>query len=156
MAKKVSKDTPLAEITLRKYERPGKDLSERELSKKIVLSLGLLQPGDSRDVIVDVLHVLLAANQPLTSKEIEHAVIDAREQADVAMLGVAPSNIRRQVLRLRDLFLVEKVKNTYRIRENQQLTNLFEEHIEAYYLSNIVDRVKDYLSEAQTTIRKHK
>ena len=42
---------PLAEITLRKYESPY-ELGRRELVKKICLSLGLLQPGDSRDVIV--------------------------------------------------------------------------------------------------------
>jgi len=54
----ISKDTPLSEITLRRYEKPY-DLSGRDLVKKLCLSLGLLQPGDSRDVIVDVLHVLL-------------------------------------------------------------------------------------------------
>ena len=57
MAKKVSKDIPLAEITLRKYEKPG-ELSKRDLIKKLCLSVGLLQPGDSRDVIVDIFHVL--------------------------------------------------------------------------------------------------
>ena len=54
----ISKDTPLAELTLRRYEKPY-DLTGRSLVKKLCLSLGLLQPGDSRDVIVDVLHVLL-------------------------------------------------------------------------------------------------
>ena len=155
MAKKVSKDTPLAELTLRKYERPG-ELSNRELAKKICLSLGVLQPGDSRDVIVDILQVLLEAPNPLTSKEIEHAVIDAREAADVPMLGVAPSNVRRQVLRLRDIFIVEKVKNTYRVRENQQLTTLFEEHLEEYYLANMLDRIKEYLKQADKQLRQHK
>ena len=57
MAKKVSKDIPLAEITLRKYEKPG-ELSKRDLIKKLCLSVGLLQPGDSRDVIVDIFYVL--------------------------------------------------------------------------------------------------
>lgn len=155
MAKKVSKDTPLAELTLRKYERPG-ELSNRELAKKICLSLGVLQPGDSRDVIVDILQVLLEAENPLTSKEIEHAVIDAREAADVPMLGVAPSNVRRQVLRLRDIFIVEKVKNTYRVRENQRLTTLFEEHLEEYYLANMLDRIKEYLKQADKQLRQHK
>lgn len=150
---KVAVDTPLAELTLRKYERPT-NLSQRELSKKLCLSLGVLQPGDSRDVIVDVLAVLLRADEPMTSKEIEHAVIDARKQANVAMLGVASSNIRRQVLRLRDIFLIEKVKNTYRIRENQNLVALFEEHIETYVLKSTVERIKDYLSLAQETFRK--
>ena len=54
MSQKVSRDIPLAEITLRRYEKPY-DLKDRELVKKVCLSLGLLQPGDSRDVIVDVL-----------------------------------------------------------------------------------------------------
>ena len=51
------KDIPLSEITLRKYEKPA-NLEKRELIRKICLSLGLLQLGDSRDVIVDILMVL--------------------------------------------------------------------------------------------------
>ena len=53
-----SKSIPLAEITLRKYERPY-EMPMRELVKKVCLSVGLLQPGDSRDVVVDVFGVLL-------------------------------------------------------------------------------------------------
>ncbi len=51
------KDIPLGEITLRKYEKPY-DAPKRELVRKVCLSLGLLQPGDSRDIIVDILLVL--------------------------------------------------------------------------------------------------
>ena len=40
--------------------------------------------------------------------------------------------------------IVEKVKNTYRINENETLSNLFEEKIEKFYLKNIVSRVKEY------------
>jgi len=54
---KMVKDAPLSEITLRKYEKPYQ-LDKRELIKKICLSLGLLQPGDSRDVIVDILMII--------------------------------------------------------------------------------------------------
>ena len=50
------KDIPLSEITLRKYEKPS-NLERRELVRKICLSLGLLQLGDSRDIIVDILLV---------------------------------------------------------------------------------------------------
>ncbi|MBS3115154.1 hypothetical protein J4482_00840 [Candidatus Woesearchaeota archaeon] len=56
------KDTPLSEISLRRYEKPSK-LSDRELVKKFCLSIGLLQPGDSRDVIVDIMEVMLRAKQ---------------------------------------------------------------------------------------------
>ena len=58
---KISRDTPLAEITLRRYEKPT--MSGRDLVRKFCLSVGLLQHGDSRDVVVDILFVLLQAKQ---------------------------------------------------------------------------------------------
>ena len=153
MVKKVSIDTPLSEITFRKYEKPStKD--KRELVRKLCLSLGLLQPGDSRDVIVDVLQVVLESEEDLTSTEVERAVIEKRKQENLQLLGIAPSNIRRQLLRLRDLFIVEKVKNNYRIRENALLKTIFSESIEAYYLDSIIKRVKEYIDEVDTVFLK--
>ena len=145
-AKTISKEIPLAEITLRRYEKPSK-LSERELVRKLCLSIGLLQPGDSRDIIVDILHVLLMARKQkklLSSEEIEKEVIDSRKKQRLALHGIASSNIRRQIKRLRDLYLVEKVKNSYRITEFEDLGIIFEEKIEKFYLQSIVDRVKEY------------
>lgn len=150
MTGKISIDTPLAELTLRKYEKPAK-MSKRDLVRKVCLSLGLLQPGDSRDVVVDVLHVFLDENSPLTSTEVEKAVITRRKALKLELLGIAPSNIRRQILRLRDLFLVEKVKNNYRIKEGSLLKTIFEENIEKYYLNSIINRVKEYLDEVDKT-----
>ena len=146
MAKTISKEIPLAEITLRRYEKPSK-LSDRELVRKLCLSIGLLQPGDSRDVIVDILHVLLKAKKQkklLSSEEIEKEVIDSRKRQKLVLHGIASSNIRRQIKRLRDLFLVEKIKNSYRITEFEELSVIFEEKIEKFYLKSIVDRVKEY------------
>ena len=146
MAKTISKEIPLAEITLRRYEKPSK-LSDRELVRKLCLSIGLLQPGDSRDVIVDILYVLLRAKnqkKALTSEDIEKEVINARKRQKLALHGIASSNIRRQLKRLRDLFLVEKIKNSYRISEFEDLSVIFEEKIEKFYLKSIVDRVKEY------------
>ena len=144
--KTISKEIPLSEITLRRYEKPSK-LSERELVRKLCLSIGLLQPGDSRDVIVDILYILLKAKKQkklLSSEEIEKQVIDTRKKQRLALQGIASSNIRRQLKRLRDLFLVEKVKNSYRITEFEELSIIFEEKIEKFYLKSIVDRVKEY------------
>ena len=144
--KTISKEIPLSEITLRRYEKPSK-LLDRELVRKLCLSVGLLQPGDSRDVIVDILHVLLKAKKQkklLTSEEIEKEVIDTRKKQKLALHGIASSNIRRQLKRLRDLFLAEKVKNQYRITEFEELNTIFEEKIEKFYLKSIVDRVKEY------------
>ena len=140
----ISKDTPLAEITLRKYERPEK-FSGRELVRKLCLTLGLLQPGDSRDVVVDVLHVLLLNKGPITSKEVEDLVIKNRKDHGVPLLGIAPSNIRRQLLRCRELFLIEKVKSTYRVTENSLFSEIFHEKLESYYLRSIIERTKEYM-----------
>ena len=149
--KTISKEIPLAEITLRRYEKPS-NLSERELVRKICLSIGLLQPGDSRDVVVDVFHVLVKAKkeqQSLTSDEICARVIEERKKLRLQMLGIASSNIRRQVKRLKDSLLVEKRLNAYRITEHNSLHELFEEKIEKFLLPSITSRIKEYLKKLE-------
>lgn len=145
--KTISKDIPLAEITLRRYEKPA-NLSERELVRKLCLSVGLLQPGDSRDVIVDVLNVLIKAKKELkdlTSDEVCAKVIEERKKLKLPMLGIAPSNIRRQLKRLKDLLLAEKRLNAYIIAEHGTLNEIFEERVEKFLLQSITSRIKEYL-----------
>ncbi len=139
---KVSKDTPLAEITLRRYEKPN--VKDRDLLKKLCLSIGILQPGDSRDVVVDVLYTLLKQRKELNAEEIRENVIALRKQRNLPVLGVASSNIRRQLRRLREVFLVEKLANNYRINENASLSELMEEKLEKVIMPSIVGRVKSY------------
>ncbi len=146
MPKTISRDVPLGEITLRRYEKPH-SLSERELLRKICLSIGLLQPGDSRDVIVDVFHAMLLASKRktlLSSDDVKSEVIKIRKKHNLALKGIAESNIRRQLKRLRDLFLVEKLNNMYRITEWEHPSVLFHDKIERFYLESIKDRVKEY------------
>ncbi len=143
---KISIDTPLAELTLRRYEKPN--LTGRDLVRRICLSLGLLQPGDSRDVIVDIFLVLLKARtrkEELHSEEIKNHVIDMRKAAGLPMLGIAASNIRRQLKRLKDLHLIETNANLYRISEFAPLAELFDEKIEKFLLRSVMARVKEYL-----------
>ena len=142
MKKTIAKDTPLAEITLRKYEKPS--LTGRDLVRKLCLSIGLLQPGDSRDVIVDVLYVLLKAKKELESPEIEKQVIELRKQNNLPQIGIASSNLRRQLKRLRDIFLIEKIQNNYRITEKAPLTETFEEKLEQFLIPSILSRLKEY------------
>lgn len=143
MPKTIATDSPLAEITLRKYEKPSSN-DKRDLVKKLCLSVGLLQPGDSRDVIVDILHAVLESNAPLDSKQIEAIVIENRNTRKLPAKGIASSNIRRQLKRLKDLFLIESVQNKYRINENESLEKIFEEKIQKYYINSITDRVREY------------
>ncbi len=142
--KTISRDVPLAEITLRRYEKPD-NFKGRDLVRKLCLSLGLLQPGDSRDVIVDILTVLLKTKKELSSEEIERLVIEERKKNKLPLLGIAGSNIRRQLKRLRDLFIIEKVANNYRINEKAKLEEIFEEKIELFLLPSITSRIKEYV-----------
>lgn len=147
VTKKVARDTPLAEITLRKYEKPD-SFSGRELVRRLCLTLGLLQPGDSRDVVVDVLHVMLKSkDKAISSREVEELVIQNRKDHGVALHGVAASNIRRQLLRCRELFLIEKVRATYQITENELFRTIFNEKIESYFLHAIIERARDYMKQ---------
>lgn len=147
---KIVREEALSEIILRKYELPH-TIKERELVKKLCLSLGLLQPGDSRDVIVDIFHVLLKSRKRrklLAVSEIEKNVIKNRKLHKVPMLGIASSNIRRQIKRLRNILLVEKIKTGYRTTEFMPLQQLFAEKIEGVVIPNITRRINEYLQKA--------
>jgi hypothetical protein len=146
MPKRISRDTPLSEITLRRYERPYK-MPRREAIRKLCLSLGLLQPGDSRDVIVEVLQVVLDHSnkkKTITSDGVQKKVIALRKKSKLNVHGVAASNIRRQMKRLKDMHLIEKIKNEYRVTEFENFSTIFEERIEKYHLPQIITRVKEY------------
>ena len=141
------KDLPLGEITLRKYEKPY-DSSRRELVRKVCLSLGLLQPGDSRDVIVDMLLVLEDGRRKrewLSSFEIRDKVQKLRKEDK----GLAESNIRRQLKRLGDAMLVDKASNKYRISEFASLSEIFEQKIENFLIPQTIERIKDYLNKLE-------
>jgi len=146
-------EKPLAEITIRKYETPYK-LGKRKLAKKICLSLGLLQTSDNRDVIVDILLVLIEAQkkkEQIDVDEIKKRVRESRKTASCEEKGIAESNIRRQLRRLKDLMLVEKFENNYRIAEQTTLSKLFEEKIVNFLVPSITARIKEYLDELEKT-----
>jgi hypothetical protein len=149
MAQTISKDIPLSEITLRRYEKPSA-YTKRELTRKICLSIGLLQPGDSRDIIVDILQVMLNNKSKrvlMNSEEIRELVIASRKKQKLPIKGVASSNVRRQLKRLRDIYLVENIRNQYRIAEFEELHVIFKKQIKDFYLKNILERVEEYFKE---------
>lgn len=150
---KVTCETPLSEMTLRRYEKPT-NLTPRELVRKVCLSVGLLQPGDSRDIIVDILLVLLENKEGLTSKEVEERVIAFRQENKYPLKGVAGSNIRRQLKRLRDVFLIEKRSAKYVVKMDETLDEIFTERIMKFYLDSIVSRIKEYFKIAEEQVRK--
>lgn len=144
----VVQEVPLTEITLRRYEKPYRT-SQREIVKKVCLSLGLLQPGDSRDSMIDILLVLENARKErrwLSSFEVRDKVANSRAQHGYEQKGLAESNIRRQLKRLRDLLLVDKQENTYRLAEFAPLQEAFEAKIEKFLIPQCLERIKEYLA----------
>ncbi len=142
------REVPLGEITLRKYERPY-DSSQRELIRKVCLSLGLLQPGDSRDIIVDIVLILEEARKNkewLSSFIIRDKAEALRKDKSLEVKGLAESNIRRQLKRLRDSMLVDKKENQYRISEFAPLSEIFESKIERFLIPQTIERIKEYLA----------
>lgn len=142
------KDIPLGEITLRRYEKPY-DANQRELVRKICLGLGMLQPGDSRDIMVDIVLVLEEARKDkrwMSSFEIRDRVEQKRKEHSLEIKGLAESNIRRQLKRLRDTLFVDKQENKYRISEFAPLSEIFESKIERFLIPQMTERIKEYLA----------
>ncbi|MBI2631736.1 hypothetical protein HYW75_01920 [Candidatus Pacearchaeota archaeon] len=141
------KEIPLSEITIRRYEKPY-DSSKRDIVRKVCLSLGMLQPGDSRDIIVDILLVLEDARKQknwLSSFEIRDKVELLRKENSLESRGLAESNIRRQLKRLRDSLLIDKQENKYRVSEFAPISEIFEGKIEKFLIPQIIERIKEYL-----------
>ncbi|MDD4878027.1 MAG: hypothetical protein PHO02_03255 [Candidatus Nanoarchaeia archaeon] len=142
----IAKDTPLAEITLRKYEKLSPECTRREIVRKVCLSMGLLQPGDSRDIVVDVLQAVIDNKKEMSSEEIIEKAIALRKESNLPMNGIASSNIRRQIKRLKDIYFIEKAGEGYRLTENEELVSIFEHKIQKFILPSITERIKEYLN----------
>jgi len=147
------RDIPINEITLRKYEKPY-ETGRRELVRKVCLSLGLLQAGDSRDVIVDILLILENSRKKkewITSFQIRDSVQELRKSNSLDEKGMAESNIRRQLKRLRDAMLIDKQGNTYRLSEFAPMKEIFESKIERFLIPQTIERIKEYLDKLDSS-----
>jgi hypothetical protein len=138
MSIRALKDIPLQEITIRKYEAPNPD-NRRECVKKFLLSIGLLQPGDSRDVIVDIFLLLLEQKikkQPIFIRDILEKLKGKQ--------GASPPNVRRQLRRLKSLKLIEKTQFGYRITEFSSIEPIINNYLLNYVVNPSIERIKDY------------
>ena len=136
--KRSLRDESLQEITIRKYESPHGQPSG-EVSRRFLLSVGLLQPGDSRDILVDVFNLLLAARK--SQKYLPMAELLQRLEGKP---GASAPNIRRQLRRLKDLKLVEKTQHGYRITEFGKVSTVVDNYIVPYVINQSVERMREY------------
>jgi len=131
------KDIPLQEITIRKYESPS-GMERKELIRKFLLSLGLLQPGESRDIIVNIFELLLEnKGKGYEPTEIFRALGERP--------GASAPNVRRQLRRLKDLKLVEKMRDGYQVCDS--IPSVIENFIEPFVVKQSLERLKEYSKE---------
>lgn len=138
--RKSFRDSPVLDFSLRKFEKPSG--SKKELLRKFCISIGLLQPGDSRDIIVDLLELFIRAREAREYLPVESIY---RFSLDTGKSGVSQSNIRRHLLRLKDLDLIEKTPNGYRLREWLKLEDLFKEFVK-FKVEPTINRIVEYSS----------
>jgi len=141
MAKKALRDIPLQEITLRKYEQPY-GLEEKELVRKFLLSLGLLQPGESRDIIVDIFYLFFKARKRNKTLDTEDIVGELEGKT-----GASAPNVARQIKRLKDLKIVEKTHEGYRITEFGKIDNIVSNYLIPFVINQSSERLREYAKE---------
>jgi len=138
--RKVSSETPLSEITLRKFEKPY-SMSVRSAVRRFCVSIGILQPGDGRDSIVDILIFFLEAKKKGFFLEPEEVRVFLKKKGS----DLALSNVRRQVKRLKDKGLVEKRPEGYRVVEFGTLASSVDK-MEEMFVKPSLERIRDYAS----------
>lgn len=136
--KRAVKDKPLQEITIRKYESP-ENQEPTEVSRRFLLSLGLLQPGDSRDIISDIFAMLLVSRKSKKYLQVNNILqkLDGKP-------GASAPNVRRQLRRLREMKLIEKVGEGYRITEFDNISKIVDNYIIPFVINQSVERLRDY------------
>lgn len=136
--KKVFKDKPLSEITLRRFEKPS-DENLKELSRKFLISTGLLQTGDGRDIISEIFYDFIAS-----SKNKEYLPIDLIIKKFKDFDGGTPNNIRRHILRLKEYGLIERTDYGYRMPDFMDLKELFKKEIIKEFIEPSINRIIEY------------
>jgi DNA-binding transcriptional ArsR family regulator len=137
------KEIPVAEITLRKFEKPYG--SKEDILRRFCISLGLLQPGDSRDVVIEILKLFLEAKKRrkfLSPERIYELIQERRER------GATQANLRRHITRLKRIGLVEKTRQGYRLREWLSLEELVL-GVKKLLIEPTFERILEYAKEVE-------
>ncbi len=111
-----------------------------------MLSIGLLQPGDSRDIIVDVLNEILKY-----SKQKQYITFDQLSQNLKDKPGASAPNLRRQIRRLKELRLIEEMPEGFRTKEFLPLSKIFDDEVKRFILQPTLERINEYLKRLDET-----
>ncbi|TRO61999.1 ArsR family transcriptional regulator [Candidatus Bathyarchaeota archaeon] len=129
------KDSPIFELSLRKYEPPTHSL-ERDL-RVFLLSMGLIRPGDADAPLETIFRALLTQKRPISVTELAQ------------MAQITESAVRYHLERLKALRLVEGRKE-YTLAEGD-LSVAFKV-FRRYVLEEILDRIDAYVTEISSLV----
>lgn len=131
-------DLPLAEITLRKFERP-ENIDKKTLIRRFCISLGLINPGDNRTGVVEVFQTIFDSNEPL----------DAEQVFELLEKKLALSGIRRHLRRLEERKLLDHKKTKYSIAESGNLVYSMKYALKEHIIDDIFNRLLEYAEALQ-------
>lgn len=118
----VEKELVEGELTLRKLRLPAEArMTKASLLRWVALAMGLISPGESRDAVIPVLDALFYYQV----KGRKAGVSEFKEYIDKNNYEpFSEKTIRYQLMKLRDMGLVEKDVNTYYFKKDAYTNDL--------------------------------
>ncbi len=135
-------DLPLAEITIRKFERP-ENIDKKTLIRRFCISLGLINPGDNRTGIVEVFQTVFDSKESL----------DAEQVFELLERKLALSGIRRHLRRLEERKLLDHKKTKYSIAEGGNLVYSIKYALKEHVIDDIFNRLLEYAEALQNKLK---
>lgn len=149
--KKLFKDKPLSKISLSEFEKPGSDYFTN--LRRFCISLGLVNPGESRVAIIYILDLLLKLRLKEKDGADSYAIMKYLYSKNIKIVY---ANVLRDLRKLVSLGIVEKVDRKYRIKENMKLTEIIDEFIKPYLIDRILKKIYLYAESIDNDFNKKK
>ncbi|MCW1294170.1 MAG: hypothetical protein OH316_00265 [Candidatus Parvarchaeota archaeon] len=146
---KLFKDKPLYRVVLSEFEKPTADYFSN--LRRFCISLGLVNPGESRIGIVYILDILLRSRKDKTGGLSSYDIIKKLYSSNVKIVY---ANILRDLRKLIAAGLVEKIDGNYRIKENMDLPEIMDKFVRPYIIDRVLKKIGDYASAVERDIKK--
>ncbi|MBE5729585.1 hypothetical protein IHI26_00230 [Candidatus Parvarchaeota archaeon] len=146
---KLFKDKPLYRLVLSEFEKPSGDYFSN--LRRFCISLGLVNPGESRIGIVYILDILLKARKDKPNGLSSYDIIKKLYSNNVKIVY---ANILRDLRKLIATGIVEKIDSNYRIKENMDLPEILDKFVKPYIIDRVLKKVGDYASAIEKDVKK--
>lgn len=146
---KLFKDRPLYRVVLSEFEKPSADYFSN--LRRFCISLGLVNPGESRIGIVYILDILLRSRKDKPGGLSSYEMIRKLYNNNVRIVY---ANILRDLRKLIAAGLVEKINGNYRIKENLDLLEILDKFVKPYIIDRILKKIEEYASAVERDMKR--